>query len=43
MWVCVRASLRNVLEHVTLADLVAGKLPAKVDRLADNPDAWLPR
>jgi Rrf2 family protein len=43
MWVCVRASLRNVLEHVTLADLVAGKLPANVDRLADNPDAWLPR
>ena len=43
MWVCVRASLRGVLEHVTLADLVAGKLPAKVDRLADDPDAWAPR
>ena len=43
MWVCVRASLRGVLEHVTLADLVAGKLPAKVDRLADDPDAWTPR
>lgn len=43
MWVCVRASLRSVLEHVTLADLVAGKLPAKVDRLADDPDAWAPR
>jgi Rrf2 family protein len=43
MWVCVRASLRGVLEHVTLADLVAGRLPAKVDRLADDPDAWAPR
>lgn len=43
MWVCVRASLRGVLEHVTVADLVAGKLPAKVDRLADDPDAWAPR
>jgi Rrf2 family protein len=43
MWVCVRASLRGVLEQVTLADLVAGKLPAKVDRLADDPDAWAPR
>jgi Rrf2 family protein len=43
MWVCVRASLRGVLEHVTLADLVAGKLPPKVDRLADDPDAWAPR
>ena len=42
MWVCVRASLRGVLEHVTLADLVAGKLPSKVDRLADDPDAWAP-
>jgi Rrf2 family protein len=43
MWVCVRASLRSVLEHVTLADLVAGTLPAKVSRLADDPDAWAPR
>ena len=43
MWVCVRSSLRSVLEHVTLADLVAGKLPAKVSRLADDPDAWAPR
>ena len=43
MWVCVRASLRSVLEHVTLADLVAGKLPARVSKLADDPDAWAPR
>jgi len=43
MWVCVRASLRSVLEHVTLADLVAGTLPAKISRLADDPDAWSPR
>jgi Rrf2 family protein len=43
MWVCVRASLRGVLEHVTVADLVAGKLPPKVDKLADDPDAWAPR
>ncbi|HEV3227141.1 MAG TPA: Rrf2 family transcriptional regulator [Acidimicrobiales bacterium] len=43
MWICVRASLRGVLEHVTIADLVAGVLPRKVDRLADDPDAWNPR
>ena len=43
MWVCVRASLRSVLEQVTLADLVAGTLPAKVSKLADDPDAWAPR
>jgi Rrf2 family protein len=42
MWVCVRASLRSVLEHVTVADLVAGALPPKIDRLADDPDAWKP-
>jgi Rrf2 family protein len=43
MWVAVRASLRGVLEHVTLADLVTGTLPPKVDKLADDPDAWAPR
>jgi Rrf2 family protein len=43
MWVCVRASLRGVLEHVTLADLVAGDLPPEVDALADDDDAWEPR
>jgi Rrf2 family protein len=42
MWVCVRASLRSVLEVVTVADLVAGKLPPEVDALADDPDAWEP-
>jgi len=42
MWVCVRASLRSVLEEVTVADLVAGKLPPEVDALADDPDAWEP-
>ena len=43
MWVCVRASLRSVLEHVTIADLVAGTLPPKIDKLADDPDAWARR
>ena len=43
VWIAVRAALRGVLEHVTIADLVAGKLPARVDRLADDPDAWAPR
>jgi Rrf2 family protein len=40
VWIAVRASLRNVLEHVTLADLAAGRLPAKVRRLAADPEAW---
>jgi Rrf2 family protein len=40
MWVAVRASLRDVLEQVTLADLAAGALPAAVRARAADPDAW---
>ncbi|MDP9433081.1 MAG: Rrf2 family transcriptional regulator [Actinomycetota bacterium] len=40
VWVAVRASLRAVLESVTLADVVSGKLPPMVEELASNPDAW---
>jgi Rrf2 family protein len=43
MWISVRASLRGVLERVTIADLVAGTLPPTVSALADDPDAWAPR
>ena len=43
LWIAVRASLRGVLETVTLADLVDGKLPARVDKLADDPDAQIRR
>lgn len=40
VWIAVRASLRNVLEHVTLADLAAGRLPKAVEKLTADPDAW---
>jgi Rrf2 family protein len=40
LWVAMRASVRGVLETVTLADLASGKLPAKVRRIADSDDAW---
>jgi len=43
VWIAVRASLRTVLEHVTLADLVSGNLPNEVQALADSPDAWVAR
>ena len=41
VWVAVRASLRNVLERVTLADLVAGSLSKQIHELTDDPEAWL--
>ena len=41
VWVAVRASLRNVLERVTLADLVAGELPGAVHALTGEPEAWI--
>ncbi len=34
VWMAVRTSLRGVLEAVTLADLVAGRLPADVSAMA---------
>ena len=43
VWVAVRASLRAVLEHVTLADIVTGSLPPQVADLVGDPDAWAPR
>jgi Rrf2 family protein len=41
VWVAVRASLRSVLEQVTLADIAAGELPAIVRELTEAPDAWV--
>ena len=43
VWIAVRASLRSVLDDVTLADVVAGRLPAQIKRLTEPPDAWLRR
>ena len=40
MWVAVRASLRAVLENVTLAELVTGDLPPNVQALVDDPTSW---
>ena len=40
VWVALRASLRDVLEHVTLADVAAGKLPKGVTSLTREPGAW---
>jgi Rrf2 family protein len=38
VWLANRASVRRVLERVTIADVVAGELPADVRGLLDDPD-----
>ena len=43
VWVAVRASLRAVLDNVTIAGIVAGDLPKSVTRLTDDPEAWRSR
>ncbi|HUP87393.1 MAG TPA: Rrf2 family transcriptional regulator [Acidimicrobiales bacterium] len=43
VWVAARASLRSVLEHVSLADIASGKLPARIAKMAADPDAWTVR
>lgn len=40
VWVAVRASLRSVLETVTIADLASGSLPEAVLSLSASPEAW---
>jgi Rrf2 family protein len=43
VWVAVRASLRNLLEHVTLEQVSSGALPGVVTKLTKDPDAWQAR
>jgi Rrf2 family protein len=43
IWIAVRASIRAVLESVTLADLARGELPRSVRALLEDPDAWVAR
>lgn len=43
VWVAVRAALRGVLDETTLEQVLTGRLPARVRRLASAPDAWAPR
>lgn len=43
VWIAVRASLRTVVEAVSIADVAAGRLPARIQRLAQDPEAWITR
>jgi hypothetical protein len=38
----VRATLRAVLETVSVGDVARGELPLLVEELTANPDAWQP-
>ena len=40
VWIAVRANLRMVLEHVTVAEVSAGKLPKRVLALTREEEAW---
>jgi Rrf2 family protein len=43
VWIAVRANLRRVVEQVTVADVASGTLPAEVDKLTEDPEAWVTR
>ena len=43
VFVALRASVRTVLEHVTLADVARDRLPQVVRDLTRDGDAWSPR
>ena len=38
VWLALRANIRQVLENVTLADVVTGQLPEPIGTLADHPE-----
>ncbi|HEV7585864.1 MAG TPA: Rrf2 family transcriptional regulator [Solirubrobacteraceae bacterium] len=43
VWIALRANLRGVLEHVTVADVASGSLPADVVALTREDEAWQTR
>ena len=40
VWIALRANERAILEEVTLAHLVSGQLPERVQALAELPGSW---
>lgn len=43
VWIAVRAGLRDVLENVSIDQIVTGRLPKKMLRMLEDPEAWKPR
>lgn len=42
-WVAVRASLRAVLEHLTVEQISKGQFNPEVAKMVADPDAWVAR
>ena len=42
VWIAARRSLRDVFEHVTIAQLAVGELPGEVTSRTADEDAWQP-
>jgi Rrf2 family protein len=40
VWIALRANERAILEEVTLAHIVAGRLPDRIQLLTEDPRAW---
>jgi Rrf2 family protein len=43
VWIAVRANLRRVVENVTIADIANSKLPKQIEKLTEDPGAWVTR
>jgi Rrf2 family protein len=41
VWIALRASEREILDLVSIADVARGKLPKRVRTLAADPDNWV--
>jgi Rrf2 family protein len=41
VWIALRASEREILELVTIADVASGELPERVRQLTADPAAWV--
>lgn len=43
VWIALRTNVREVLEGVTLGDLVSAQLSPRVSSLAESPESWVTR
>ncbi|MEJ7652827.1 MAG: Rrf2 family transcriptional regulator [Chloroflexia bacterium] len=43
VWIALRAGMRLVLESVTLADMLEGRISPEVARLTQDSEAWIRR